>query len=106
MKTAKEFFDRLRDDEAFAKDVAEAVQAKRDAGAKSYYETFIPVAESKGYSVSEKDLDAVFEERANDLTEDELGKVAGGTSCGVISSVILISTATIGISAISVKTTE
>lgn len=81
MKTAKEFFERLRNDEAFSKEVAAEIQAKRDAGAKSYYETFIPVAAEKGYQVSEEELDEIYEDMASTMSDEELGKVAGGTSC-------------------------
>jgi len=89
MKTSKEFFERLQNDESFAKEVAEAVQAKRNAGAADYYETFIPVAADHGYEISNEDLDAIFKDRNTELSEEELGKVAGGTSCTVISSIIL-----------------
>ena len=44
MKAAEEFFERLRTDEAFAKEIAEALSAKREAGANSYYDTVIPAA--------------------------------------------------------------
>ena len=44
MKTAKELFERLRTDEAFATEFTEALQSKRKAGAKNYYETMIPAA--------------------------------------------------------------
>ena len=38
MKTAKEFVEKLQNDEAFAKQVNDAIQAKKDAGAKDYPE--------------------------------------------------------------------
>ena len=81
MKTAKEFFEQLKTDEAFAKEVTEAVTAKREAGAKNYYETFIPVAAEYGYEISKEELDEVYEKQVSELSEEELGKVAGGTSC-------------------------
>ena len=81
MKSAKEFFERLKSDEAFAKEFSEAVQAKREAGATNYYETFLPAAEEKGYLVTKEDLDEVLEEKSAEISEEDLGKVAGGTSC-------------------------
>ena len=81
IKTSKEFFERLEKDEEFAKEVDEALKSKRESGAKNYYETFIPVAEEKGYKVTAEDIDAVVEQASQELTEEELGKVAGGTSC-------------------------
>ena len=84
MKTAKEFFERIQNDEAFAKEIAEACQAKRDAGATNYYETIIPVAEERGYEVTEENLDSIVENMSSELSEEELGKVAGGTSCIVV----------------------
>lgn len=81
MKTSKEFFERLQSDEAFAKEVTDAVAAKREAGATSYYETFIPVAADLGYEITKEDLDAVNAASVAELSDEELGKVAGGTSC-------------------------
>ena len=81
MKTAKELFERLKTDEAFAKEFSEALTAKREAGAKSYYETIIPVAEERGYMVTKEDIDEMLKVHDEELSPDELGKVAGGASC-------------------------
>ena len=81
MKSSKEFFERLQTDEAFAKEVNEAIIEKRNAGAKNYFETFIPVAKERGYEISEEELTEIYESQASELSEEELGKVAGGTSC-------------------------
>lgn len=81
MKTAKELFERLKTDAAFAKEFTEALNAKREAGAKSYYETIIPAAEERGYAVTKDDIDEMLKAQEADLTPEELGKVAGGTSC-------------------------
>ena len=91
MKTSKELFERLKTDEAFAKEFNEALVAKREAGAKSYYETFIPAAAERGYELSKEELDAVMNAQDSELSPEELGKVAGGTSCGWIGATVLIS---------------
>ena len=84
MKTAKELFERLKTDEAFAKEFTEAVTAKREAGAKSYFETYIPAAAERGYELSKEELDAVINSQDTELSAEDLGKVAGGTSCILI----------------------
>ena len=81
MKSSKEFFEKLSNDEAFAKEVGNAIQARREAGAEDYYETIIPVAEELGYEISKDELDSIIEERSSVLSEEELGKVSGGVSC-------------------------
>ncbi|MBR5088791.1 MAG: hypothetical protein IK093_05135 [Ruminiclostridium sp.] len=81
MKTAKELFERLKTDEAFAKEFSEALTAKREAGAKSVYETFIPAATERGYELSKEELDEVLNAQEAELSPEELGKAAGGTSC-------------------------
>lgn len=105
MKTAKEFFDRMSNDESFATEVTAAVQARREAGAANYYETIIPVAKEHGYEISEEELDSILQPSQEELSEDELGKVAGGTSCwGVATasaSIVLISVSVVG--SLSVK---
>ena len=81
MKTSKEFFERMQSDEAFAQEIIAALQAKREAGAKNYYETFIPVAQEHGYEITREELDEIYAAQATELTDEELGKVAGGMSC-------------------------
>lgn len=91
MMTSKEFFERIANDEAFAKEVSEAVKAKREAGAANYYETIIPAAAEYGYEISREELDEIYEKETENMSEEELGKVAGGTSCWflfVVSSLI------------------
>lgn len=90
MKTAKELFERLKTDEAFAKEFAEALKTKREAGAKSYYETYIPAAAERGYELSKEELDEIINAQETELSPEELGKVAGGTSCGWFGATVLI----------------
>ncbi len=81
MKTAKEFFERLKTDEAFAKEFMERIKEKREAGVKNYYDAIIPAAEKYGYSVSREEIDEAAQSNENELSEEDLGKVAGGTAC-------------------------
>ena len=81
MKSSKEFFERLQNDEAFSKEISDAIAARRDAGARNYYETVIPVAEEHGYEITEEELDEINQYQTQVLSEEELGKVAGGSSC-------------------------
>ncbi len=90
MKSSNDFFQRLKTDEAFAKDVADAIQKRREEGATNYYETFIPVAEERGYEITKEELDALYEAQTAEMSEEELGKVAGGASCFVVVTFITV----------------
>lgn len=90
MKSAGEFFDRLRNDEAFAKEVSEELKARREGGAGSYYDTFIPTAEKFGYLITKEDIDEMVKSSSEELSEEELGKVAGGASCLAIVTILTV----------------
>lgn len=106
MKTTKEFFERLATDEAFAKDVEETIEAKRKAGASNYYDTLIPIASERGYELSREELDAINAAQAAELSDDELGKVAGGTSCLTALTVSLFCSSCVGLTYTMVKIEE
>ena len=90
MKTAKEFLERLYEDEAFAKEVSDGIQAKKDAGARDYTEALLPVAAELGYEVTAEQVEALRKQQSEVISEEELGKAAGGTSC-----MTLVATATL-----------
>ena len=90
MKTAKEFMQKLTSDEAFAKQVNDAIQAKKDAGAKDYTEALLPVAAELGYEVTVEQVEALRAKWSEVISEEELGKVAGGTSCTTLISPISV----------------
>ena len=103
MKSSKEFFDRLRNDEAFSKEVAEAIIAKREAGAENYYDVYIPVANERGYELSREEIDTILEASKEELSEEDLGKVAGGTMCPIIASIFLAVTSSIMTASLSIS---
>lgn len=106
MKSVKELLNDLNSNEAIAKEFADALREKREAGAHNYYETIIPVAEEMGYAVSKEELDEIIEDNSKELTEEELGKVAGGTSCLEVSVAITYYSVLISLSVSVVQTVE
>ena len=98
MKTSKEFFEKLKSDEKFAKEVAGKVQEKIDAGATDYKEAWIPIAEEYGYELTGEELDELYSQATVELSEEELGKVSGGwTPVVFITGAILLSGSISGI---------
>lgn len=95
MRSSKEFFERLTTDEVFARAVGDAISLRREQGAANYHETIIPVAAEYGYEVTSEELDAINARQMEDLSEEELGKVAGGTSC--LTYLAVISSAAVSI---------
>ncbi len=95
MKTSKEFFERLRTDKEFAEKTREAIIAKRKEGATDAYEVLILTAASEGYELTREVLDSYAKE--NEISEEELGKIAGGWPCVMASALILV-TALISVS--------
>lgn len=78
--TSKDFFDRITNDEVFAAEISGKIKAQIDSGEKDYKKILIPVAREAGYELTEEELDKRYEQFAADLSEEELGKIAGGTS--------------------------
>ena len=89
MKTAKEFIEKISSDEAFAKAVNEAIQAKKNAGAKDYTEALLPVAASLGYEITAEQVEEFLARQSEVISEEELGKAAGGTSCASLAAFFL-----------------
>lgn len=90
MKTSKEFIERLNSDKAFNEELNEKLKAKRESGATSVYETLIPAASELGYTITEEEVDAMKAQAESELSEEELGKVAGGGSCFVVPFIITV----------------
>lgn len=81
MKTAQEFLEKIKNDEAFAKQVAQGIQVKKDAGAKDYIEALIPTAAELGYEITGEQVEGMLAKQTEEISVEELGKTAGGTSC-------------------------
>ena len=101
MKTSKEFFERLQTDSAFAKEVSEKLQAKADAGETDYKAVWISLAAEYGYELTEAELDEINEKATSELSDEELGKVAGGSTpiCVLVSLGTVFSASTVVYSA-------
>ena len=89
MKTAKEFIERMQSDEAFAAQMREKVAAAKEAGAEDLFAAVSAAAKEEGYEISPEQLKEIIQAQMEDVSEEELGKVAGGTSCPVIASILL-----------------
>ena len=94
MKTAKEFYEKLTQDEAFARDVNEKIQAKKDASAPDYAEATVAVAAELGYEVTAEQVRKLRAKQSEEIGEEELGKAAGGTSCVTTTTTTTTLTAT------------
>ena len=98
MKSSKEFFDRLRSDEEFAKEAGTKAKEKIDAGEDDYKSIWMPIAAEYGYELNEEELEEMFNEMTKDMSDEELGKAAGGTSLaslvalGITGTISIIST--------------
>ena len=95
MKTAKEYIERMQSDKDFAAQTAEKVKAAKDAGAEDLFAAASAAAKDLGYEISPEQIKEISAQ-SEDISEEELGKVAGGTSCPLLitTGVILIITAT------------
>lgn len=84
MGTFKDYIDKMLSDEAFANEVRDAIKAK--IGDKIDIDTVdaasAEVACEKGFDVSVKDLQDYRADLSETISEEELGKVSGGFSCG------------------------
>ena len=85
MKTAKEYIEAMQSDEAFAAQVKEKVEAAKDAGEEDIFAAVSKAAAELGYEISPDQIREIANAQAGeDISEEELGKVAGGTSCVMV----------------------
>ena len=80
MKTSKEFFERLRSDEAFTKEIAEKAQKRAEEGEKDYVALWKSLAAEYDYELKKEELEEMQKKASEELSDEELGKVAGGTT--------------------------
>lgn len=79
MKDLKEFLEKLNSDAGFAEEVNAACQAKKEAGAEKVEDALMSVAKDLGYEFSAEELKGSMKESLSELSEEEMGKVSGGT---------------------------
>ena len=105
MSSTKDFIERLKTDEDFLKLIVQKVNAASDKGEKDYKKIIIPIAAEEGYELSEDELDSLYETGSAELSEEELGKVAGGTSPLFLIASVFLSTGSVLISLETVSVT-
>ena len=89
MKTAKEYIERMQNDKDFAAQLGEKVRVAQEAGEKDLFAAVSGAAKELGYDVSPEQVKEISEQ-SEDISEEELGKVAGGTSCSpALGSIVL-----------------
>lgn len=92
MKTAKEYIERMQNDKDFVAQMGEKVRAAQEAGEKDIFAAVSVAAKELGYDISPEQVKEISEQ-SEDISEEELGKVAGGSSCSpafLISSIMTI----------------
>ena len=77
MKTAKDFIEKMQSDKDFTAQVKEKVKAAKDAGAEDTFAAISTVSKELGYEISPEQLKEI-ENQSEDVSDEELGKVAGG----------------------------
>ena len=80
MKTAKEYIERMRSDKDFVAEMAEKVKALQEAGEKDVFAAVSKAAKELGYEITPEQVKEI-NKPGEDISEEELGKLAGGTSC-------------------------
>ena len=107
MKTAKDFLEKLQSDEAFAKEAGEKARAMIDAGEKDYKVLWGSIAAEYGYELTDEELDEWYKAASAELSDEELGKVAGGTTPLLAVTSVLVSGISLSVAiTYTINTTE
>ena len=80
MKTAKEYIEKMQNDKDFVAQMSEKVKDAQEAGAKDVFTAVSAAAKELGYDVSPEQVKEISAQN-EDISEEELGKVAGGSTC-------------------------
>ena len=80
MKTAKEYIERMQNDKDFVAQMGEKIRAAQEAGEKDVFTAVSAAAKELGYDISPEQVKEISEQ-SEDISEEELGKVAGGSTC-------------------------
>ena len=78
MKTAKEFIEKMQSDKDFTAQVKEKVKAAKDAGAEDTFAAINTVSKELSYEISPEQIKEIVASASEDISDEELGKVAGG----------------------------
>ena len=78
---AKAFFQKVKEDEALGKKLADAQAAYKGDKEGAVAAVIIPVAAEAGFKFTTEDVKAAFPTGEGEASEDELEAVAGGFSC-------------------------
>ena len=96
MKTAKEYIERMQSDKEFAAQMSEKAKALLTAGEKDVFAAVSKAAKELGYELSPEQVREI-NKRNEDISEEELGKLAGGTSCFPVAVSVLTASAAISV---------
>lgn len=80
MKTAKEYIERMQADKEFGEQMKQKILAAKQAGAEDLFAAASAAAKELGYDISPEQI-REFSDQGEDISDEELGKLAGGTSC-------------------------
>ena len=78
MKTTADFIERLRNDEAFTNEIKEKVSTALENGSTDYTMILIDIGAEYGYEIDGSMITELNSD-VDVLSEEELGKVSGGT---------------------------
>ena len=80
MKTAKEYIERMQTDKEFGAQMQQKILAAKQAGAEDLFAAASAAAKELGYDISPEQI-REFSDQGEDISDEELGKLAGGSSC-------------------------
>ena len=83
MKTLKDLMEDLNE-ESFLKEFSEEVLKISEEKKIDPKDAFIALAEEKGYEIKPEDINELLEQNAELMSDEELGKVAGGATPTVL----------------------
>ena len=90
MKTAKEYIERMQSDEDFVAQIKEKVRPAKDAGAEDMFAVTSAAAKELGYEISAEQLKEIVASASEDISDEELGKIAGGWKMPCLSNLLTI----------------
>lgn len=81
VEQAKAFFDKVKEDEALGKKLADAQAAYKGDKEGAVAAVIVPVAAEAGFKFTVEEFNAAFPTGEGEASEDELEAVAGGYDC-------------------------